>query len=107
MKISGETSGRKKYLVKYLEPLPPDSFIRHRLLKIFIDSGLEDFQAQILLSIILHGGQIKPVTLAKDIGCNPVRLELVDGFPSLIALNLISFSHSRPKTCWTEEVVGA
>ncbi|MFW9855183.1 MAG: hypothetical protein ACFFFG_08975 [Candidatus Thorarchaeota archaeon] len=82
----------------YLEPIPSDSFIRHQLLTLFADVGLEDFQSQILLSIVLHGGQIKPITLAKDIGCSPARLELPDGFPSLINLNLIAMSHTRPKT---------
>jgi hypothetical protein len=83
---------------KFLEPLPVDSFIRHQILKLFINAGLDDFQSQILLSIVLHGGQIKPITLAKDIHCNPARLELPDGFPSLLGLNLIVMSHTRPKT---------
>ena len=82
----------------YLEPIPLESFIRHKILNLFLEAGLEDFQAQILLSIVLHGGQIKPITLAKDIHCNPSRLELPDGFPSLVDLNLISMSHTRPKT---------
>jgi hypothetical protein len=99
-KSNKKTSKVKKGLdaVKYLEPIPNNSFIRHQILKLFIDNGLDDFQAQILLSIVLHGGQIKPVTLAKDIHCNPSRLELHDGFPSLIDLNLIAMSHTRPKT---------
>lgn len=98
-------SGEKKQKVEkdhdsanFLEPIPCDSFIRHQLLKLFADAGLEDFQSQILLSIVLHGGQIKPITLAKDIRCSPMRLELPDGFPSLINLNLIAMSHNRPKT---------
>ncbi len=85
-------------MVDYLNLIPTDSFIRHQLLRLFIYSGLEDFQAQILLSLVLHGGQIKPITLAKDIRCNPTRLELPDGFSSLIELNLIEMSHTRPKT---------
>jgi hypothetical protein len=84
--------------IRYLEPIPHDSFIRHQMLKMFVDVGLEDFQAQILLSAVLHGGQIKPKTLAKDLQCNPSRLELPDGFPSLIDLKLIAMSHHRPKT---------
>ncbi len=83
---------------KFLEPIPIDSFIRHKLLRLFIKSGMDDFQSQILLSIVLHGGQIKPKTLAKDIDCNPSRLELPDGFPSLLNLELITMSHTRPKT---------
>ena len=89
---------KERNKARFLEPIPVDSFIRHKLLKLFIDCGLGDFSAQILLSIILHGGQIKPATLAKDIYCNPSRLELPDGFPNLINLNLIAMSHNRPKT---------
>ncbi len=82
----------------YLEPIPLDSFLRHQILELFLKTELEDFQAQILLSLVLHGGQIKPITLANDIHCSPTRLELPDGFPSLIDLNLIVMSHTRPKT---------
>ena len=84
--------------VRFLEPIPLNSFIRHKILKMFIDIGLEDFPSQILISIILHGGQIKPTTLAADLDCKPSRLELPDGFPRLIDLNLIAKSHNRPKT---------
>jgi hypothetical protein len=84
--------------ILFLEPIPIGSFVRHKLLRLFIKSGMDDFQSQILLSIILHGGQIKPKTLAKDIDCNPSRLELPDGFPSLVNLDLIITSHTRPKT---------
>jgi hypothetical protein len=84
--------------VIFLEPIHIDSFVRHKLLRLFIKSGMDDFQSQILLSIILHGGQIKPKTLAKDIDCNPSRLELPDGFPSLLKMDLITMSHTRPKT---------
>ena len=82
----------------FLEPIPLDSFLRHQILELFLKTELEDFQAQILLSLVLHGGQIKPITLANDIRCSPTRLELPDGFPSLIDLNLIVMSHTRPKT---------
>jgi hypothetical protein len=82
----------------YLEPLRTDTLIRHQLLKLFTDAGLEDFQAQILLSVVLHGGQIKPQTLANDLGCSAPRLKLPDALPSLIHLNLISTSHNKPQT---------
>ena len=95
---SSEKIKKIKSSVKFLEPLPIDSFIRHKLLNLFIKNGMDDFQSQILLSIIIHGGQIKPKTLAEDLDCNPARLELPDGFPGLIHLNLITMSHTRPKT---------
>ena len=101
MRNTGDNTGKElkdQNQVGFLEPIPVDSFIRHQILKMFIDVGLEDFPAQILISIILHGGQIKPATLAKDLHCNPSRLELPDGFPRLIDLNLIAMSHNRPKT---------
>ena len=95
---SSEKIKKIKSSVKFLEPLPIDSFIRHKLLNLFIKNGMDDFQSQILLSIVIHGGQIKPKTLAEDLDCNPARLELPDGFPGLIHLNLITMSHTRPKT---------
>ncbi len=101
MHNSDDPTGKKKKdnnQVQFLEPIPVSSFIRHRILKMFIDVGLEDFPSQILISMILHGGQIKPTTLAKDLDCKPSRLELPDGFPRLINLNLIAMSHNRPKT---------
>jgi hypothetical protein len=82
----------------YIELIESDSLLRYQMHKLFIDSGLEDFEAQILLSIVLHGGQMKPSTLADDLGCNSPRLELPDGLPSLIKLGLIVTSHHRPKT---------
>ena len=82
----------------YLEPLRANLLIRHQLLKLFTDAGLEDFQAQILLAIALHGGQIKPQTLANDLGCSPPRLKLPDALPSLVQLNLIATSHNKPQT---------
>jgi len=82
----------------YIELIAPDSLLRYQMHKLFIDSGLEDFEAQILLSIVLHGGQMKPSTLADDLGCNSTRLELPDGLPSLIKSDLIVTSHHRPKT---------
>ena len=82
----------------YIELIAPDSLLRYQMHKMFVDSGLEDFEAQILLSIVLHGGQMKPSTLADDISCNSTRLELPDGLPSLRKSDLIVTSHHRPKT---------
>ena len=98
MPKSFETITGVQSSARFLEPIPSDSFIRHKLLKLFVTNGLTDFQSQILPSIILYGGQIKPKTLAKDIDCKPSRLELPDGFPSLLDLELITMSHTRPKT---------
>ncbi|MHA2296788.1 MAG: hypothetical protein ACXAEU_13010 [Candidatus Hodarchaeales archaeon] len=82
----------------YIELIEADSLLRYQMHKLFIDSGLDDFEAQILLSIVLHGGQMKSSTLADDLGCNSSRLELPDGLPSLIQSDLIVTSHHRPKT---------
>ncbi|MFW9903197.1 MAG: hypothetical protein ACFFFH_02610 [Candidatus Thorarchaeota archaeon] len=82
----------------YIELIEPDSLLRYQMHKLFIDSGLEDFEAQILLSMVLHGGQMKSSTLADDISCNITRLELPDGLPSLTKSDLIVTSHHRPKT---------
>ncbi len=80
----------------YLEPIPANSFLRVRLLRLFTQSGLPDLEAQILLSIILHGGKMKTTSLARDLDITIHRL--LSGLPTLEALGLTSISHHRPKT---------
>ena len=80
----------------YLEPIPANSFLRIRLLRLFIQAGLPDLEAQILLSIILHGGKMKTTSLARDLDITIHRL--LSGLPTLEALGLTLISHHRPKT---------
>lgn len=79
----------------YLEPIPANSFLRVRLLRLFTQAGLPDLEAQILLSIILHGGKMKTTSLARDLDITIQRL--LSGLPTLEALGLTSISHHRPK----------
>ncbi|MFX1249171.1 MAG: hypothetical protein ACFFB2_19640 [Promethearchaeota archaeon] len=80
----------------YLEPIPANSFLRARLLRLFTQAGLADLEAQILLSIILHGGKMKTTSLARDLDITIYRL--LSGLPTLEVLGLTSISHHRPKT---------
>ncbi|MHA2247038.1 MAG: hypothetical protein ACXADY_18990 [Candidatus Hodarchaeales archaeon] len=80
----------------YLEPIPANSFLRIRLLRLFTQAGLPDLEAQILLSIILHGGKMKTTALARDLDITIHRL--LSGLPTLEALGLTLISHHRPKT---------
>jgi hypothetical protein len=80
----------------YLEPIPTNSFLRIRLLRLFTQAGLPDLEAQILLSIILHGGKMKTTSLARDLNITIHRL--LSGLPTLETLGLTLISHHRPKT---------
>ncbi|MFX0050756.1 MAG: hypothetical protein ACFE8U_05620 [Candidatus Hermodarchaeota archaeon] len=80
----------------YLEPIPTNSFLRVRLLRLFTQAGLPDLEAQILLSIILHGGKMKTTSLARDLDIT--RHRLLSGLPTLESFGLTLISHHRPKT---------
>ncbi|MFX0085516.1 MAG: hypothetical protein ACFFAU_07570 [Candidatus Hodarchaeota archaeon] len=80
----------------YLEPIPANSFLWVRLLRLFTQAGLPDLEAQILLSIILHGGKMKTTSLARDLNITIPRL--LSGLPTLESLGLTLISHHRPKT---------
>jgi hypothetical protein len=80
----------------FLEPIPANSFLRVRLLRLFTQAGLPDLEAQILLSIILHGGKMKTTSLARDLDIT--RHRLLSGLPTLESLGLTLISHHRPKT---------
>lgn len=80
----------------YLEPIPAKSFIRQRLVKLFIQAGLASLEAQVLLSLILHGGKMKTLSLVNDLNITLPRL--LSALPTLEELGLTIVSHHRPKS---------